>query len=74
MSTIIMNGSPKAEHGNTEIFIRRFIEGMQQPCDVCYVAKEDCNCLARRLQEYDKIIIAFPSLCSCHARDCKESA
>ena len=29
MSMIIMNGSPKAERGNTEVFIRKFMEGMQ---------------------------------------------
>lgn len=30
MSMVIMNGSPKAERGKSELFIRKFIEGMQE--------------------------------------------
>lgn len=63
---IIMNGSPNAARGNTEVFIRKFIEGMQenQPeCkvnEVVYAAKEDHEALAEKLQEHDEIIISFP--------------
>lgn len=60
MSRIIMNGSPKAERGNTEIFIRKFMEGMQEDCEIVYTAKEDHEELAQKLQEYDEMIIAFP--------------
>ena len=67
MSMIILNGSPKAERGNTEIFIRKFIEGMQgadsrriELSEVCYSAKEDYEQLANKLQEHDEIIITFP--------------
>lgn len=72
MKTIIMNGSPKAERGNTEVFMRKLIEGMQEAisdqnegqqeavCEVCYSAKEDHEQLAQKLQEYDEIIIVFP--------------
>ena len=68
MSMIIMNGSPKAERGNTEVFIRKFMEGMQAAegttecasAQVCYVAKESHEEIAAKMQEYDTIIIAFP--------------
>ncbi len=72
MKTMIMNGSPKAERGNTEIFMRKLMEGMQEAapiqengqttaiCDVCYTAKEDYEQLAQKLQAYDEIIIVFP--------------
>ncbi|MDO5575273.1 MAG: NAD(P)H-dependent oxidoreductase [bacterium] len=66
---IIMNGSPNAARGNTEVFIRKFIEGMQEDqenqnvCgvnEVAYAAKEDHEALAEKLQEHDEIIISFP--------------
>lgn len=70
MSMIIMNGSPKAERGNTEIFIREFVNGIQssksqqsvedQTVAVCYMAKENSEQIAAKLQEYDTVIIAFP--------------
>lgn len=67
MSMIIMNGSPKAERGNTEIFIRKVIEGIQsaesqniEVSEVCYCAKENHEQLAQKLQEYDEILIVFP--------------
>ncbi len=41
MRTLIINGSPKAKNGNTEIFIQKFINGMKSPCQISYVAKED---------------------------------
>lgn len=64
MSMIIMNGSPKAERGNTEVFIQEFMKGMQtaknQSAAVCYAAKEKPEQIAAELQEHDTIVIAFP--------------
>lgn len=60
MNTLIINGSPKAERGNTEIFIRQFLKGMAAPCPVRYAAKERCEDLVKELQASDSIIIMMP--------------
>ncbi len=60
MKTIIINGSPKADKGNTEIFIREFLKGMKYPCDVRYVAKESGEKLAEEIRQYEAVIIAMP--------------
>lgn len=60
MNALIINGSPKAERGNTEVFIRQFVDGMAAPCPVRYVAKECCETLAKELQAFDTIIIMMP--------------
>ena len=60
MKMIIINGSPKAEKGNTEIFIREFQKGMKNPCEVRYVARESAKMIAEDLKHYDTVIIAMP--------------
>lgn len=60
MRTIIINGSPKAKHGNTEVFINSFIKGMKEPCEVAYAAKTDCHQLAAYLKQFDTIIFVMP--------------
>lgn len=60
MKTIIINGSPKAGKGNTEIFIREFLKGMKNPCEVRYVASESPHKLAEELKQFDMVIIAMP--------------
>lgn len=60
MKTLIINGSPKAKNGNTEVFIQQFIKGAGTPYEVCYVVKEDSQQLAEYMQQFDTIIIAMP--------------
>lgn len=60
MKTIIINGSPKGERGNSEIFIREFIKNMKFPCEVKYVTKEDPRELARYIEAFNNIIIVLP--------------
>lgn len=60
MKTLIINGSPKAQNGNTEIFIKKFINGMKSPCEICYAAKEDRLQLAKYMKEFDTIIVFMP--------------
>lgn len=60
MKMIILNGSPKAEKGNTEIFIREFLRGMINPCEVRYIARENAQKLAEDLNAYDTVILAMP--------------
>lgn len=60
MKTVVINGSPKGEKGNTEIFIREFLKGMKNPCEVRYVARENPHMIAQELKQADMIIIAMP--------------
>lgn len=60
MSTLIINGSPKAQNGNTEIFIKQFLNGMKSPCEICYAAKEDSLQIAKHIKEFDTLIFAMP--------------
>lgn len=60
MKTIIINGSPKASHGNTEVFINQFLKGMNNPCEVAYAAKADGQQLARYIQSFDTVLFVMP--------------
>lgn len=60
MKTLILNGSPNAERGNTEIFIRHFQSGMQNPCEVRYIAREKPSGLAAYLEQFDQVLIFMP--------------
>lgn len=60
MKMIIINGSPKGEKGNTEIFIREFIKGMENPCEVRYLARESSRKIAEDLHNYDTVLMAMP--------------
>lgn len=60
MKTIVINGSPKGKRGNTEIFIRNFIRGMNNRVEVKRIIEEDYEELANFVKEYDSIIIALP--------------
>lgn len=60
MKTLIINGSPKAKNGNTEIFINQFIKGMKDPCEICYVAKKDYLQIAKNMKQFDTVIVAMP--------------
>ncbi|WP_312653323.1 NAD(P)H dehydrogenase [Proteiniclasticum sp.] len=60
MKMIMINGSPKGDKGNTEIFIREFLKGMETPCEVRYVAKESGRKIAEDLKHYDTVIMAMP--------------
>lgn len=60
MSTIILNGSPKGQKGNSEIFIKHFLSGMKFPCEVKYISKEDPKSLAQYANHFDTIIFVLP--------------
>lgn len=60
MKTIIINGSPKGQNGNSEIFIREFLKNMKFPCEVKYVTKEDPRELARYVEVFNNIVIVLP--------------
>lgn len=60
MKTLILNGSPHAEKGNTAIFISHFMKGLQQPCEVRCIAREDAATLARLAADYDTVLVAMP--------------
>lgn len=60
MRTLIINGSPKAKNGNTEIFIREFVKEMKAPCEICYAAKEDSLQIAKYIKQFDTVIVAMP--------------
>ncbi|QUI21327.1 NAD(P)H-dependent oxidoreductase [Vallitalea pronyensis] len=60
METIILNGSPRGNNGNSEIFIRQFLKGMRTHCDVKYMNKENPEELASHVKKYDTIIMVLP--------------
>ena len=60
VSHVIMNGSPNGKKGNTEIFIRQFIEGFEKAPDILYIADEDPAALAAKMVEYDSWLFFFP--------------
>ena len=60
MNTIILNGSPRGQKGNSEIFIRHFISGMKSPSEVKYISKEDPRTLAEYVKDFDTIIFVLP--------------
>lgn len=60
MGTLIINGSPKSQNGNTEIFIREFVKEMESPYTICYAAKEDSLKITKYMKQFDTIIVAMP--------------
>ena len=60
MSVLIINGSPKGENGNTEVFINQFVQAMKIPCKMSYAAKEDSLYLAEYMREFDTVLFAMP--------------
>lgn len=60
MRTIIVNGSPNGRKGNTEIFCRRFIKGIQNQPEIRYVAEEDPAALATYMNDFDNWLFFFP--------------
>ncbi|HAE42466.1 MAG TPA: NAD(P)H dehydrogenase [Clostridiales bacterium] len=60
MKILVINGSPKAKNGNTEVIINQFINGAKAPYEVCYAAKEDSQQLADYMHHFDTVIVAMP--------------
>jgi multimeric flavodoxin WrbA len=60
MRTLIINGSPKAKDGNTEIFIEKFVGNMKASYEICYVSKQDPLQIANYLKEFDNVIVVMP--------------
>lgn len=60
MKTLILNGSPKGKTGNSQIFIDRFVCGMQNPCDVRCIVREDYRALVKEMEQYEHILIVMP--------------
>jgi len=60
MRTLVINGSPKARNGNTEVFIKQFIKGREASYEVCYAAKEDSRQIAEHMKQFDTVIVAMP--------------
>ncbi|WP_304942571.1 NAD(P)H dehydrogenase [Vallitalea guaymasensis] len=60
MKTIILNGSPKGDKGNSEIFAKQFIKYMKHPLSIKYISKENPKQLAVYVKDYDSIIIILP--------------
>ena len=60
MNTFILNGSPKGKGGNTEIFIRKFMEGAGQEYPVGYVVKEPAEDLAKSIALAETLLVFMP--------------
>lgn len=60
MATLLVNGSPKAKTGNTQVFIRKFVTRMKTPYEICYAAMEDSSHIATYMKEFDAVIVVMP--------------
>jgi len=60
MKTLILNGSPRADHGNTQLFIDHFQSGLTQPLLIRYVLRENPTTLALEMNDYDTILLVMP--------------
>jgi len=60
MKTIIINGSPKGEGGNTHIFASHFIKGMGMSCEMRCIVKEDYRSLAEEIENFDSVVFIMP--------------
>lgn len=60
MRTLIINGSPKARNGNSEVFIKQFAKGMGAPCEVRYAADEESLEIAEYMKQFDSVIFVMP--------------
>lgn len=60
MKILIINGSPNGRKGNSEIFCRRFIQGMDNQPEIRYAAEEDPAVLATDMDGYDHWLFFFP--------------
>lgn len=60
MKTIIINGSPNGRKGNTEIFCRQFIQGMNNQLEIRYASEEDPAVLAADMEGFDHWLFFFP--------------
>lgn len=60
MKTLIINGSPKGEKGNSHIFAQHFSQGIGHSCEIKCIVKEDYSLLAKAAENYDSIIFIMP--------------
>jgi len=60
MNTLIINGSPTRQNGNTEVFIRQFLMGAGRDYPVRYAAKEPAEDLARAVTHAGTLLIFMP--------------
>lgn len=60
MKTLMLNGSPRADHGNTQLFIDHFQSGLTTPLPVRYLLRENPTTLALAMKEYDTILLVMP--------------
>ncbi|MCG2730260.1 MAG: NAD(P)H-dependent oxidoreductase [Acetobacterium sp.] len=60
MKTLLLNGSPRADHGNTQLFIDHFQSGLTQPLPVRYILRENPEKLALAMKDYNTILLVMP--------------
>jgi len=60
MKTLIINGSPNARKGNSDILCRCFVKGMSAQLEIRYAAEEDPRVLADYMDEFDSWLFFFP--------------
>jgi len=60
MKTLILNGSPKGEKGNTHIFASQFAKGTGNTCDIKCIVRQNYHVLAEEVEKYDTIILVMP--------------
>ena len=60
MKTLVINGSPGGRGRNTDVICRQFMEGMQTPPEIRYVAEEEAADLAAYMEGFDHWLFFFP--------------
>ena len=63
MKTIILNGSPKGNTQNSASYFlaKSFVSGMQQPCEIYSIKKENRQELLAKIAQFDRIILITPN-------------
>lgn len=60
MKTLMLNGSPRADHGNSQLFIDHFQSGLSTPLPVRTILRENPATLAQEMNDYDTILLVMP--------------
>lgn len=62
MNTVILSGSPKGnvKSSNSKIFAETFIENMNNPCEIQYIAHSNYKELAKCITNFDAVIFIMP--------------
>lgn len=60
MKTLLLNGSPNALQGNSQIFIDKFNEGFSESCEVICIRHKKPQEVASYMRTFECVLIVMP--------------